>query len=52
MCGMRFTIAGVFMLAFADCGDESSVTAPSQLAQMAVVGVLLLVGGNLDASLR
>jgi drug/metabolite transporter (DMT)-like permease len=47
MCGVRFLIAGVFMLAF--CGIRGRKIAYSfrELAHMAVVGVLLLVGGNL-----
>jgi drug/metabolite transporter (DMT)-like permease len=47
MCGVRFLIAGTFMLAF--CGLRGRrITYPAgQLAQMAAVGVLLLVGGNL-----
>ncbi len=47
MCGTRFLIAGVFMLAF--CGIRGRTIALSwgELARMAVVGVLLLVGGNL-----
>ena len=47
VCGIRFLIAGVFMLAF--CGFKGRKIAYSsvQLGQMAVVGILLLVGGNL-----
>lgn len=47
MCGVRFLIAGVFMLAF--CGIRGRKISHSwgDLARMAVVGVLLLVGGNL-----
>ena len=47
MCGIRFMIAGVFMLAFCGLRGRKIRYRPSQLAQMAVVGVLLLVGGNL-----
>src|SRR6478672_13846512 len=50
MCGMRFTIAGAFMLAFCRLRGRKIRYRPSQLAQMAVVGVLLLVGGNLTLS--
>ena len=47
MCGIRFTIAGVFMLAFCGLRGRKVRYRPSQLAQMAVVGLLLLLGGNL-----
>jgi drug/metabolite transporter (DMT)-like permease len=50
MCGTRFMIAGVFMLAFCGLRGRKILYQPSQLAQMAVVGVLLLVGGNLTLS--
>src|SRR5258705_4434406 len=50
MCGIRFMIAGVFMLAFCGLRGRTILYQPSQLAQMAVVGVLLLVGGNLTLS--
>ena len=50
MCGIRFTIAGAFMLAFCGLRGRKIRYRPSQLAQMAVVGVLLLVGGNLTLS--
>ena len=50
MCGIRFMIAGVFMLAFCGLRGRKILYQPSQLAQMAVVGVLLLVGGNLTLS--
>ena len=50
MCGIRFMIAGVFMLAFCGLRGRKIRYQPSQLAQMAVVGVLLLVGGNLTLS--
>src|SRR5947207_6536321 len=47
MCGMRFTIAGVFMLAYCGLRGKRILYAPRQLWQMAAVGVLLLMGGNL-----
>ena len=47
MCGIRFLTAGVFMLAFCGLRGRKIFYRPAQLAQMAVVGVLLLVGGNL-----
>jgi drug/metabolite transporter (DMT)-like permease len=50
MCGIRFLIAGVCMLAFCGWRGRKIIYQPAQLAQMAVVGVLLLVGGNLTLS--
>src|SRR5947209_4056312 len=50
MCATRFLIAGVFMLAYCGLSGRRILYAPRQLGQMAVVGVLLLVGGNLTLS--
>src|ERR1700694_2469732 len=47
MCCIRFLIAGVCMLAFCGLRGRKILYRPAQLGQMAVVGVLLLVGGNL-----
>ena len=47
MCGIRFLIAGVFMLAFCGLRGRKIYYRPMQLGQMSVVGVLLLLGGNL-----
>jgi drug/metabolite transporter (DMT)-like permease len=47
MCGTRFTIAGVFMLAYCGLRGKRILYTPRQLWQMAAVGVLLLMGGNL-----
>ena len=47
MCGIRFLIAGVFMLAFCGLRGRKIHYQPQQLGQMAMVGVLLLMGGNL-----
>ena len=47
MCGIRFLIAGGFMLAYCGLRGRKIAYRPHQLARMAVVGVLLLVGGNL-----
>src|SRR5262245_41160471 len=47
MCGTRFLIAGVFMLGFCWLRGRNIRYNSRQLAQMAVVGVLLLMGGNL-----
>jgi len=50
MCGARFLTAGVFMLAFCRLRGRKIRYNPRQLGQMAIVGVLLLVGGNLTLS--
>jgi drug/metabolite transporter (DMT)-like permease len=50
MCGTRFLIAGVCMLAFCGVRGRKIAYSPAQLAEMAVVGILLLVGGNLTLS--
>jgi drug/metabolite transporter (DMT)-like permease len=50
MCGIRFLIAGIFMLAFCALRGRKVQYPPSRLLQMAVVGVLLLMGGNLTLS--
>jgi drug/metabolite transporter (DMT)-like permease len=47
MCGTRFLIAGVFMLTFCGLRGRKVRYNPRQLGQMAVIGILLLVGGNL-----
>jgi drug/metabolite transporter (DMT)-like permease len=47
MCGIRFSIAGVFMLAFCGWRGRKVRYNLRQLGQMAVIGLLLLVGGNL-----
>jgi drug/metabolite transporter (DMT)-like permease len=50
MCGMRFSIAGVCMLMVLALRGTRIWYPPKQLGQMAVVGVLLLMGGNLTLS--
>lgn len=50
MCGMRFFTAGAFMLAFCGFRGRKILYNRRQLAEMAVVGLLLLVGGNLTLS--
>ncbi|HXZ33841.1 MAG TPA: EamA family transporter [Terriglobales bacterium] len=50
MCGVRFLIAGAFMLAFCGLRGKKIIYNPMQLGQMSVVGVLLLLGGNLTLS--
>jgi drug/metabolite transporter (DMT)-like permease len=50
MCGLRFLTAGVFMLAFCGLRGRNIWYNPRQLGQMATVGLLLLMGGNLTLS--
>ncbi|MBI3477092.1 MAG: EamA family transporter [Acidobacteria bacterium] len=50
MCATRFTIAGVVMLAWCALTGRRVLHSPSQLFHMAVVGLLLLMGGNLTLS--
>ena len=50
MCGIRFSIAGVFMLAFCGLRGRKVSYNLQQLSQMAAIGILLLVGGNLTLS--
>jgi drug/metabolite transporter (DMT)-like permease len=50
MCGTRFFTAGVVMLAYCGFTGRPIRYSPAQLAHMAVVGILLLMGGNLTLS--
>jgi drug/metabolite transporter (DMT)-like permease len=50
MCGLRFSIAGTVMLAVCAATGRRIFYAPRQLALAAVVGLLLLMGGNLTLS--
>jgi drug/metabolite transporter (DMT)-like permease len=50
MCGTRFTIAGVAMLAWCALTGRPVRQSPRALFHMAVVGILLLMGGNLTLS--
>lgn len=50
MCGTRFTIAGAIMLAYCIISGKNIRYSRKELAQFAVVGVLLLIGGNLTLS--
>src|SRR5579871_2279191 len=50
MCGVRFSIAGVFMLAFCGLRGRKILYSGRQLGEMALVGLLLLMGGNLTLS--
>src|SRR6266436_7006127 len=50
MCAVRFSIAGVVMLAFCALTGRKVWYSPKQIALAAVVGLLLLMGGNLTLS--
>lgn len=50
MCGSRFTIAGVIMLAYCLVSGKSIRYSAKELVQFAAVGILLLMGGNLTLS--
>jgi drug/metabolite transporter (DMT)-like permease len=47
MCGVRFLTAGVLLLAFCGISGRQIRYRPIQLFHMSVVGILLLLGGNL-----
>jgi drug/metabolite transporter (DMT)-like permease len=50
MCATRFLIAGTLMLAFCGLRGRRILYSSKQLWHMAVVGILLLMGGNLTLS--
>ncbi|HET7440025.1 MAG TPA: EamA family transporter [Terriglobales bacterium] len=50
MCGVRFTIAGLLMLLYCGLTGRAIRYSTKQLSQMAVIGILLLMGGNLTLS--
>jgi drug/metabolite transporter (DMT)-like permease len=50
MCGTRFLVAGILMLGFCLATGRSIRYSPLQLARIALVGILLLMGGNLTLS--
>lgn len=50
MCALRFFIAGVIMLAVCAATGHRILYSPKQIALAAVVGLLLLMGGNLTLS--
>jgi drug/metabolite transporter (DMT)-like permease len=50
MCAVRFSIAGIVMLAVCALSGHKILYSPRQIALAAVVGVLLLMGGNLTLS--
>src|SRR6201987_2268570 len=50
MCGLRFSVAGLVMLAVCAATGHRIAYSPRQIALAAVVGFLLLMGGNLTLS--
>src|ERR1700745_2454806 len=50
MCGLRFSVAGLVMLAVCAATGHRIAYSPRQIALAAVVGLLLLMGGNLTLS--
>ncbi len=50
MCGVRFSIAGVVMLIVCSAAGRRIFYSPKQIALASVVGLLLLMGGNLTLS--
>ena len=50
MCGLRFSIAGVVVLTVCAVSGRRILYSPRQIALAAVVGLLLLMGGNLTLS--
>src|SRR5215467_8077482 len=50
MCGIRFFTAGVLMLAYCGLTGRKITYSGGDLARMATVGILLLMGGNLTLS--
>jgi len=50
MCATRFIVAGLRMLGYCAVTGRSIRFSPRQLGQIAIVGILLLMGGNLTLS--
>ena len=50
LCGTRFTLAGLIMLAYCVVIGKNVRYSAKELAQCAAVGILLLMGGNLTLS--
>ncbi|MGO8984308.1 MAG: EamA family transporter [Terriglobales bacterium] len=50
MCAARFSIAGILMLAYCGLTGRRIRFTARQLSQLAAVGILLLMGGNLTLS--
>lgn len=47
MCGVRFTIAGLLILGWCKLRGQDFSYRPKQLVQIAAVGLLLMMGGNM-----
>lgn len=47
MCAMRFIVAGILMLAFCHWKGENIFYSRERLWQLAIIGLLLLTGGNM-----
>src|SRR5215470_8396986 len=50
MCALRFSVAGVFMLTVCAATARKIFYSPQQIALCAIIGILLLMGGNLTLS--
>jgi drug/metabolite transporter (DMT)-like permease len=50
MCGTRFLISGTLMLVYCGASGRKVMYSAQQIGHMAVVGILLLMGGNLTLS--
>jgi len=50
MCAVRFIVAGILMLGYCVATGNNIRFNPRQLGQLAMVGILLLMGGNLTLS--
>jgi len=50
MCAVRFIVAGILMLGYCVATGNNIRFNPRQLGQLAIVGILLLMGGNLTLS--
>src|SRR5437660_12120959 len=50
MCGTRFLISGVLMLVYCGASGRTVMYSARQIGHMGVVGILLLMGGNLTLS--
>jgi drug/metabolite transporter (DMT)-like permease len=50
MCAVRFSIAGIVMLAVCAATGRKILYSPKQIALASIVGLLLLMGGNLTLS--
>src|SRR5215471_10375839 len=50
MCGLRFSVAGIVMLAVCAATGHKILYSAKQIALASIVGLLLLMGGNLTLS--